>query len=63
MTDQFKALSRALDAKCEEAGIKLWPDDVVSFSKFGDKTDDFVCSKTRASDLHALLGYLLEKQK
>ena len=54
-------LSRALDLKCEEAGIKLWPDDVLSFSKFGDKTDNFVCVRAPASDLHLLIGYLLGK--
>lgn len=61
--DRFSALSRALDAKCEEAGIKLWADGVVSFTKLGDKNEFFVCPKIYAPDLHALLGYLLEKQK
>ncbi len=58
---RLKGITRALDLKCEAAGIKLWPDDVLSFSKFGDKTDDFACARVPASDLHLLIGYLLGK--
>jgi hypothetical protein len=46
----------------EGAGIKLHTDGMVSFTKFGDKTDSMVCPRVYGHELHALLEWLLIKQ-
>ena len=67
--DRFSALSRALDAKCEEAGISL-QNKGVEFHRLNAWQMDYATMSRpvavfidNAADLHALLGYLLEKQK
>lgn len=71
-SDRNCALSRALDAKCEEAGISIY-ENQFCFSKAyawqnEDQTGDehtayATCGDMPAADLHALLGYLLDKQR
>ena len=59
---QCDAIAAELDRRATEAGIQLHVDGMVSFSKFGDKTDDMVCPRIYAAELHALLGWLLLKE-
>lgn len=68
--DRFSALSRALDAKCEAAGIFTDYAGRVCFRSYGTTAtrprkdwETHVWLAIPAADLHALLGYLLEKQK
>ena len=67
--DRFSALSRALDAKCEEAGISL-QNKGVEFHRLNAWQMDYATMSRpvavfidNAADLHALLGYLLDKQR
>jgi hypothetical protein len=69
MTDQFKALSRALDAKCQEAGMGIISGN-LTFGYFsggdmvvGDYRGAIWFDHISPADIHALLGYLLEKQR
>lgn len=60
-------LTRALDLKCEEAGIKL-QNEGIEFHKLASWQMDYLTMSRpvavfidNAADLHALLGYLLGK--
>ena len=66
---EIAALSRALDAKCEEAGISL-QNKGVEFHRLNAWQMDYATMSRpvavfidNAADLHALLGYLLDKQR
>lgn len=59
--DSMSAIAAELDRRCSEAGIQLHVDGMVSFSKFGDKTDDMVCPRIYAADLRDLITWLLLK--
>ena len=67
--DRFSALSRALDAKCQEAGMGIISGN-LTFGYFsggdmvvGDYRGAIWFDHISPADIHALLGYLLEKQK
>ena len=58
-----KEISQRLDEMAGAAGIQLHVDGMVSFSKFGDKTDDMVCPRIYVKELHAILEWLLIKNE